>query len=756
MKNLLYFHTQLIRLICPMIFIIVFGGIAVSATSAVTNNDSGADSFRQAILNANANADAETVYSPNGFDGVFLRSGKLLITDDFDENGSRSFFAPLNFITGSHLFDNISADFKNRKTEPVPGKLEFLLSGSIAGESSGTATLTVLRFDGADGAVSVDYTLGSGIATGGEACAASIDYINTGGRINFANDQTSQIITVPICNDSRDEFNESFRVTLVNPTGGATIGTVSEHVVSITDDDPTPTISINDVTQIEGSSGTSMFLFTLSLSEASGRQISISFETSDGTALANNDYTPLTGFTFIEEGETSKQIPVRVTADARVEQDETFFINLSNPSLITIGDGQGIGTIINDDIGGNVQLNSPVYNVAENGGAATVTITRANGNASDIIVQYSTNNGTAIAGQDYTSVSGSVTFGANETTKTFTVPIINDVLNEEPMESVNLSLNSVAGGATLGTPSTAVLNISDDDPLPKIRIGNSDIKEGNQGSTTALVAVSLLAASGRTVSVDFTTLNGTATSPTDYTTVSGTLSFAPGEISKTIPILIAGDRDIEPNEFFQISLSNPLNSTLDTASGTITITNDDFQRSSYFDFDGDGRSDISVFRPSTGAWYLLNSNIGFTASVFGQSGDKLVPADYDGDGKTDLAVFRNGSWYIQRSTQGFYSLPFGNSSQIPAPADFTGDGRADIAVFVPASGAWYMYDTTTGQTTSFQFGQNGDLPVAADYDGDGRADYAVFRTNTWYIKRSTAGFFGLQFGTTGELAVPAD
>jgi len=178
-------------------------------------------------------------------------------------------------------------------------------------------------------------------------------------------------------------------------------------------------------------------------------------------------------------------------------------------------------------------------------------------------------------------------------------------------------------------------------------------------------------------------------------------------------------------------------------------------RKPMFDFDGDGKADVSVFRPSTGAWYLQQSTSGFAGVSFGQDGDLIVHANYDGDNKTDVAVFRSGIWYLQRSSLGFTGISFGQAGDIPQPADYDGDGKADLAVFRPSNGTWYLLRSQLG-FTGIQFGLTGDKPVAADYDGDGKADVAVVRNDTWYIQRSQLGFTGIQFGLATDKPVPAD
>lgn len=210
----------------------------------------------------------------------------------------------------------------------------------------------------------------------------------------------------------------------------------------------------------------------------------------------------------------------------------------------------------------------------------------------------------------------------------------------------------------------------------------------------------------------------------------------------------------ENGEIYLVGLSN---GTVDKFVNNSPVFND-----ANADFDGDGKTDVSVFRPSTGVWYALNSSNGQAQiTQFGATGDIPASKDYDGDGTTDIGIFRpsTGVWYYFRSSDSTVGIAqFGASGDIPAAGDYDGDGVTDLAVFRPSTGVWYIFQSSNNQAQITLFGLDGDIPTAGDYDGDGRYDIAVFRPSDgfWYRLNSGSGSSTIQFGAEGDIPTTGD
>jgi parallel beta-helix repeat protein len=339
------------------------------------------------------------------------------------------------------------------------GTLAFTTSAYSVNESGGQATITVSRTGGSNGAISVAYSTLDGSAT-------SSDYTESLGTLNWADgDTASKTFKVSITNDSLDEADETVNLSLSNPTGGATLGNPSSAVLTILDDDPPPKVSIDDFSVAEGNSGIADFTFTVSLAAASGQTVSVNYTTTDVTAQAGSDYQAANAMVTFGPGETSKKIIISVNGDTQAEPNETFAVNLYNLINASVGKVTGIGTIMDDDSNSSaptIQFDQSSYSVQEDLGAFTITVTRTGDTSAPASVDYKTVDGSASQKADFEYAAGTLTFAANESSKTIQL-LLNEDMYVEGNEDFSVVLTNPSG-ASLDQQSIASVTIIDDLP----------------------------------------------------------------------------------------------------------------------------------------------------------------------------------------------------------------------------------------------------------------------------------------------------
>ncbi len=336
-----------------------------------------------------------------------------------------------------------------------------------------------------------------------------------------------------------------------------------------------PALTIGNVSQSE-TNADSTFNFTVNLSEPADAEVTVAYATSDVTATADNDYVPTSGTLTFAVGQTVAVIPVTVKGDTTVEPNESFNVILSNPSPnATIATALGVGTIQNDDVlAGLTIAGDTVNNVTSDTTTANFTVTLSQDITSDVTVQYTTSDLTAIAGLDYEATSGTLTFtpGGN-LSQSVPVTIIGDP-NADGVDTFLVSLSNPSANATI-TTGQATITINPAVSAPSVLVSNVSHPEGNAGQTPYVFTVSLSTASGQDVLVSYTTVDGTATEAgNDYVPTSGTLTFSAGVTSREVTVQAVGDTVAEASETFLLHVE-AVENAVGSADGTGTIVDDD-------------------------------------------------------------------------------------------------------------------------------------------------------------------------------------
>ncbi len=337
-------------------------------------------------------------------------------------------------------------------------------------------------------------------------------------------------------------------------------------------------LTIADLSVMEGDSGTTDAVFTVTLSPASSQSVTVNYATSADTAVANNDYDTTSGQLTFAPGETSQTITVTVNGDTDDEPDETFTVNLSNASNADIIDGTAVGTIVDDDGLGSLTISDQTVDEGDSGIViAEFTVTLSPAPTSIVTVDYATANGSASAGSDFGAASDQLTFNPGQTSQTIQVTVNGDDTDEGASETFVVNLSNASGANITDNQATGIIT-DDDTAIISIAVG-PQVAEGNSGTGTAVFTVTLTNPASFPITVDYTTEDGYgdtgADAGSDYEAKSGTITFNPGETSQNINVTVYGDTESEPDERFVLRISNGNPAPIQNSSTYGDILNDD-------------------------------------------------------------------------------------------------------------------------------------------------------------------------------------
>ncbi|MBK8067671.1 MAG: choice-of-anchor D domain-containing protein [Rhodanobacteraceae bacterium] len=709
-----------------------------SASVSFSNNDANENPYNFSIqgtgvdpeVNVQGNgvsiADGDATPSATDhtdFGSIAISGGTVVRTFTIQNTGTANLTVNTPTISGTHAADfTVTAN----PTSPVagPGSTTFQVTFNPSAAGLHTATVSFTNNDpheatydfaiqgtgtiglsindvsmneGDSGTTAFDFTVSLDspappggvsfiIATSDGSAVAGEDYVSqtlTGQTIPAGN--STYTFSVAVVGDVRDEFVDAFFVAVGNVTGATAVD--NSGIGTILNDDPAPSLSINDVTQAEGNSGSSPRTFTVTLTPASGKFLQVTASTSNGTATSGSDYTTTSQVLNFNAGDTTKTFDVPVIGETVLEANETFFVNLSGATNSTIADGSGLGTINNDDTA-SVSISNVTLAEGSSGTTNFVfTATLAGAVQGGFTVPVSSADGTAVSGSDYTAIPGGaqLTFaGTAGETQTVTVAVAGDTI-VEPNESFTVSLGTPSNaGVTVGT-GTGTGTINNDDSAT-VSISSTSVTEGNAGNTLAGFTATLSAAVQGGVTVPVSSADGTATAGSDYITLSGVspLSFA-GTAGETVTftVTVTGDTIVEANETFTVNLGTPSNPSvsLGTGTGTGTINNDDSATvsiSSVTQTEGNAGPTNFVFTAT------LTGSVqgGFTVPVSSADGTASAGSDYTAIAGGTLLSFAGTNGEAQTVT-----VQVGGDTTVEANETFTVTLGAPSVTGVSASPA---------------------------------------------------------------------